>query len=84
MVTIGLHDQDKLDGVSNYVIWKARMSFLLVEYGLKAYVYAMVVVPQDAEQQKEYIKVMARVKWLILDGVWDHVVSHIVGKDIAK
>ena len=72
--TSGLRDQDMLDGASNYVIWKARMSFLLDEYGLKAYIDVVVAVPSDADQQKKYKKEMARVKQLILDGVRDHIV----------
>ena len=84
MAIVGLRDQDMLDGASNYVIWKARMSFLLNEYGLKAYIDAVVVVPSDADQQKEYKKEMAWAKQLILDGIWDHVVSNIAGKHIAK
>ena len=55
------------------------MSFLLDEYGLKLFIDAVVAIPIDADQLKEYRKEMARVKWLILDGVRDHIVSHIVG-----
>ena len=84
MATVGLRDQDRLDGASNYVIWKAMLSFLLDEFGLRAYIDNVVVIPRDADQLKEYRKEMARVKRLILDGVRDHVVSHIAGKDTAK
>jgi len=41
----GLRDQDRLDGASNYVIWKARFSCLLDEHDLKAYVDSVVTVP---------------------------------------
>ena len=44
----------------------------------------MVAIPTDADQLKEYIKEMAWVKRLILDGVRDHIVLHIDGKDTAK
>lgn len=60
------------------------MSFLLDEYGLKTYIDVVAMVPQDEDQQKEYKKKMAGAKRLILDGVKDHVVSHIASKDIAK
>ena len=60
------------------------MSFLLNEFVLKTYIDAMVAVPQDANQLKEYRKEMAWAKQLILDGVQDHVVSHIVGKYTTK
>lgn len=84
MVTTGLRDQDRLEGASNFVILKARMSFLLDEHGLKAYVDNVVAVLEDADQWKEYRKEMAKVKWLILDGIRDHIVSHVSGKNTAK
>lgn len=84
MTSVGLRDHDRLDGASNYIIWKARMSFLLNEYGLKAYIDVVVVVHQNANQHKEYKKEMSQVKQLILDGVWDHIVSHIASKDTSK
>lgn len=69
MAIARLRDQDRLDGASNYVIWKKRMSSLLDEFGLKAYIDNALAVPQDAYQQKEYKKEIARAKRLILDGV---------------
>ena len=58
-----------LDGASNYTIWKARMSFLLDEYDLKAYIDNVVVVPHDVDQLKEYMKEMAWEKRMILEGL---------------
>jgi len=40
-----MRDQDRLDGSSNYVNWKAMMSFLFDEYGLKLYIDNVVAVP---------------------------------------
>jgi len=48
MATTGLRDEDRLDGSSSYVIWKAKMSFWLDEYGPKLYVDNVVAVPYDA------------------------------------
>jgi len=45
MATTRLRDQDRLEGASNYVIWKAKMSYLLDEYGMKAYIDNVVAVP---------------------------------------
>jgi len=84
MTTARLRDQDRLNGSSNYVIQISRMSFLLDEYGLKAYIDNVVAVPQDADQLKEYHKEMAWAKQLILGGVRDHIVSHVAEKGIAK
>ena len=68
MATVGFRDQDRLERASDYVIWKARMSFLLHEHGLKTYAEKVVAVSQGADQQ-EYKKEMAEVKRVILDGV---------------
>jgi len=84
MATTGLRDQDRLDGASNYVIWKARMSFLLDEYGLKPYIDAVVSIPTDANQFNEYQKEMEMEKRMILDSVQDHIVSHIAGQGTTK
>ena len=59
------------------------MSFILDEYGLKPYIDAVVAVPRDAYQLKEYRKEMARAKRFILDGVRDHIVSHIASQGVV-
>ena len=84
MASSGLRDQDRLEGASNYVIWKARISFLLDEHDLKTFIDSVEVVPIDAYPLKAYKKDTTKAKRLILDGVRDHVVSHITGKGTAK
>ena len=84
MATSGLRDQDRLDGASHYVIWKARMSFLLDEHVLKAYVNNVVAVLANADPLKKYISEMAKAKTMILDGVKDHVVCHVSSRGTAK
>eukprot|EP00253_Pinus_taeda_P032495 PITA_32495 len=73
-----------LEGASNYIIWKARISCLLDEHNLKTYVDSVVVVPTDLDPLKKYKAKMAKAKRLILDRVRDHVVCHIVDKDTAR
>lgn len=84
MASARLRDQDQLDGASNYVIWKARISCLLDEHDLKMYVDSVIVVPSDADPLKKYMAEMSKAKRLILDGVRDHVVRHIFGKGMTK
>jgi len=84
MATSGLRDHDRLDGASNYVIWKVRMSCLLDENFLKVYVDKVVAEPIDPDQLKKYKGEMAKTKRMILDGVKDHIVCHIAGKNTAK
>lgn len=80
----GLRDQDRLDGASNYVIWKARIPCLMDEHDLKMYDDSVVAVPGDADPLKKYKAKMVKAKRLILDGVRDHVVCHITGKGKTK
>ena len=84
MAASGLRDQGRLDGASNYVIWKARMSFLLDEHFLKAYVNSVVAEPRDPDQLKKYKGEMAKAKRMILHAVRDHVVCHIASRGTAK
>ena len=60
------------------------MSFPLDEFCLKTYAENVVVIPTNADQVKEYKKEMVKEKQMILDGVRDHIVSHISSKNIAK
>ena len=82
--TTELSDQDQLEGASDYVIWKARISFLLDEHDLKTFIDNAVVVPANKDPLKAYKKDMAKAKRLILDEVRDHIVSHISSKGTAK
>jgi len=66
------------------VIWKAKISCLLDEYDLKAYIDSVVVVLEHANPLKAHKKEMEKEKRLILKGVRDHVVSHIAEKDTAR
>ena len=60
------------------------MSCLLDEHFLKTYVDSVVVVPADPDPLKKYRANMVKAKRMILDGVKDHVVCHILGKGTAK
>jgi len=84
MATNGLRDQDRLDGASNYVIWKARMSFLLDECALKTCVDSVVAVLANADLLKKYRVEMAKAKRMILDGVKDHLVCDIASGGTTK
>ena len=75
-----LRDQDRLEGASNYVIWKSRIQFLLDEHDLKALIDSAVGESLDAAHLRAFRKNMALAKRLILDGVMDHIVPHIAIK----
>ena len=84
MASAGLRDQDRLDGASNFGVWKARLSLLLEENGIKDYATIGVVVPTDATQLATYKKEDAKARRIILDGVKDHIVPHISELDTTK
>lgn len=49
VASVGLRDQDRLDGASNFGIWKFKI-LLLLEHRLKEYATYLVVIPIDLTQ----------------------------------
>ena len=80
MVSHGLRDHDRLDDVSNFVIWRARILSVLDEYDIKDHAENVIAVPANADPLKKFNENQAGVK----DGVQDHVVPHIVGKSTTN
>ena len=54
------------------------------EYDLGVYVNSVVVFLAHNDQKKKYNANQGKENRFILDGVRDHVVSHLQGKDIAR
>jgi hypothetical protein len=77
--------EDQLDGISNYLQWKVRMSTILRENKIWSSVSTIIVVPSadpialDLHEVKE-----AKAQRLILDGVKDHLIHHLAEKKRAK
>ena len=84
MAVNGMRHQDKLDGASNFFIWKARILAILDKHRVKDYALKTVVVPVDPDTNDKYEEAMAKPKCMILDGVKDHIIPHIVDKNIAN
>lgn len=47
MASIGLRDQDKLDGTSNFDVWKSKILLLLEKDKLKEYATTVVAIPTN-------------------------------------
>ena len=62
MASNELCDQDRLEGASNYVIWKSRIQFLLDEHDLKALIENIVAELLDAAHLRAFKKNMSRAK----------------------
>ena len=57
MARYGMRDQDRLDDMSNYVIWRAKILSVLNEYGLKEHAEKVLDVPTDADPLKKYKRI---------------------------
>jgi hypothetical protein len=77
--------EDQLDGISNYLQWKVRMSVVLKENKIWNYFSFVVMLPTtnpialDLHEVKE-----AKAQRIILDGMKVHLIPHFDEKNIAK
>ena len=86
-MSLGLRVEDRLDGHSNYSVWKERMQSIFEEaevWDIMVHTAQNpVVVPTDVTQLAEYKKKNNKGKRLILDGIKDHCIPHVRGKSNA-
>jgi len=86
-MSLGLRLEDRLDGHTNYSVWKERMQSIFEEaevWDIMVHTTKnTVVVPTNATQMAEYNKRNNKGKRLILDGVKDHCIPHVRGKSNA-
>jgi hypothetical protein len=82
-MTSGLRVGGRLDGQSNFGAWKERIISMLEEAEVWHIVEKTVVPLIDATQLVAYKKKNIKSKRLILDGVKDHVIPHVRGKEHA-
>ena len=73
-----------MDDASNFGVWEANISLLLEENGIKDYVTSVVAIPTNGTQLATYKKDDVKVRRIILDGVKDHIVPHILELDTTK
>jgi hypothetical protein len=77
--------EDRLDGISNYLQWKVRMSAVLKENKIWNYVSSVVVVPTiDPVALDLYEVKKAKSQRIILDGVKDDLIPHLAEKKTTK
>ena len=82
-MAFGLRVEDRLDGQSNFGAWKERIIRVLDEVEVWDIVEKTMAIPIDATQLAAYKKKCAKAKSLILNGVKDHFIHHVRGKDHA-
>ena len=77
----GLIPEYALDGSLNYIAWKDRMEAVLEDNSLKDFIDQEVPNPTDATQLEEWKKCVARARRILLEGVRDHIVLSLHGKE---
>eukprot|EP00253_Pinus_taeda_P013157 PITA_13157 len=86
-MSLGLKVEDRLDGHTNYSVWKERMQSIFEEaevWDIMVHTtQTPVVVPTDATQLATYNKKNNKGKRLMLDGIKDHCIPHVRGKSNA-
>ena len=67
----------------NYIAWKDKMEAILEDNGLKEFIDQEIPKPAstNAQDLAEWKKCVAKVRWIILEGVRDHIGSSLHGKD---
>ena len=83
MAFYGLRLEYALEGSSNYIAWKDRMEDVLEDNGLKEFTNQEIPKPAstNAQELAKWKKCVVKVRRIILEGVWDHIVSSLHGKD---
>ena len=69
MVLHGVRDQDRLDRVSNFVVWKAKILSVLDKNRVKHFALRSITIPNDPADN---------------DRCEDHIVPHITKKNTAQ
>ena len=80
MAPHGLCDQDRLDGLSNFSVWKARILIILEAYNLRDHAEQTLATPTDPDLLQKHKEVVGHAKRLIMDGIKDHIVPHLADK----
>ena len=62
MALHGVREQDRLDGASNFAVWKARILLVLDRNCVKNFALKVIAIPVDPNDNDKYKEAMARVK----------------------
>ena len=83
MVFYGLRLKYALEGSSNYISWNDHMEVVMEDNGLKEFIdnHIQKLTTIDAQNLADWNKCVARARRIILEGVRDHIVLKLHGKD---
>jgi hypothetical protein len=84
MNTIPLIVEDRLDGASNFVSWKEKVTFVFKEYDLWELVDKVITPPTDPPTLETHNKKEIKAHRVILDLVKDHLILHLSKNKTSK
>jgi hypothetical protein len=84
MASASMRVEDILDGASNFLSWKARVTLALKRYVLWELVEKAIVSPTDLATLATHEKKEIKVERVILDSVKDHLIPHLSEKKTDK
>jgi hypothetical protein len=84
MASASLRFEDKLDGASNFLSWKVRVTLLLEENDLWDIVKNVATLPTNLQKLVAHNKRVVKAKRVILDAIKDHLIHHVSKKKTEK
>ena len=75
--------EDKFDGASNFLFWKARVTLFLKEHDLWEIVEKVVPVPTNVALKEAHEKMNIKAQRVIMGAMKDHLIPHLVEKQSA-
>ena len=76
--------EDRLDGISNYLPWKVRITAVLKKWKIWSFANIVMLKPTDKDALEGFEALEARAQRVILDGVKDHLILHLAEKKTAN
>jgi hypothetical protein len=84
MEITSLKVEDRLDGASNFLSWKVRVTLAFKEYDIWELVDKVVPPPIDPTTLESHNKKEIKAQRVILDSVKDHLIPHLSEKKMTK
>lgn len=84
MTSISINPEDKLEGGTNFNVWKARVLNILKEYDLDSFVTSVVEEPTTNAGRSVFKKNQAKAKRIIFDSVKDNIMTVLTPLKTAK
>ena len=82
-MAVQLRVEDRLQGAHNFPTWKERITRILDISDAEEHIDSTKVAPIDPADLIAWKKIDSRAMLIIMDGVKDHIIPHLSGKNTA-